>query len=168
MLRYSEVVSTWFFCGKAPRAPGTVGSVAALAFFPVVAFNAPAALLLSAGVFVLGLRAVAIYLASHPEGNQADPREVVIDEVCGQMLVFAIAATLEWYGCIHLPKDGLSRVILLCSGFLSFRMFDIAKPWPISVVDARIKGALGVMLDDVVAAIPASAVSLAVVNAGFA
>ncbi|MGN7661298.1 MAG: phosphatidylglycerophosphatase A family protein [Anaplasma sp.] len=167
MLRYSEVVSTWFFCGKVPKAPGTVGSAAALVFFPAIAFSPLAALLLPAVVFVLGLCAVESYLASHPEKGRADPREVVIDEVCGQMLVFAIPVTLEWCGCVYLPKNGLSEAILLCSGFLSFRIFDVAKPWPISVVDARIKGAPGVMLDDAVAAIPASAVCLAVVSASF-
>ena len=46
------------------------------------------------------------------------------------------------------PKDWLWILI----GFILFRVFDILKPWPISVIDSRVKGGLGIMLDDVIAA----------------
>ena len=47
------------------------------------------------------------------------------------------------------PKDWLWIFI----GFILFRIFDILKPWPISFIDRRIEGGLGIMLDDVIAAL---------------
>jgi phosphatidylglycerophosphatase A len=44
-------------------------------------------------------------------------------------------------------------VIWWISAFLLFRFFDIVKPWPINWLDQRVHGGLGIMLDDVVAAI---------------
>ena len=66
-----------------------------------------------------------------------DPKPVVIDEICGQWLVLAVA-----------PLDVLHYAL----GFALFRVFDILKPWPVSWADREIKGGLGVMLDDVLAA----------------
>ncbi|ACZ49483.1 phosphatidylglycerophosphatase A [Anaplasma centrale str. Israel] len=152
-------------CGRSPVAPGTVGSAAALLFFPVVASSADGGAFLVVAVFVLGLWAVARYLKDNPEKH--DPAEVVVDEVCGQTLVFTIPCVLARHGApfIHLPNDSLHRVVFLCSGFVCFRIFDIAKPWPICIVDARVGGAMGVMLDDVAAAVFASVACLAVVSA---
>jgi phosphatidylglycerophosphatase A len=42
-------------------------------------------------------------------------------------------------------------------GFALFRLFDITKPWPIGVIDRRVRGGLGVMLDDVAAGLLALA-----------
>ncbi len=40
----------------------------------------------------------------------------------------------------------------IMAGFVLFRLFDIVKPWPISVADQKLKGGFGIMLDDVLAA----------------
>ena len=146
-------------------APGTAGSAAALVFFPLVVSSATCGAFLVVITFVLGLWAAAYYLEDNP-GNR-DPAEVVVDEVCGQTLVFTIPCMLMQRGVlgVHLPSDALHQAILLSSGFVCFRIFDVAKPWPVCIVDAQVGGALGVMLDDIVAAIPASVVCLAVVSA---
>jgi phosphatidylglycerophosphatase A len=44
------------------------------------------------------------------------------------------------------------------AAFLLFRLFDILKPWPIRWVDRRVGGGLGIMLDDILAALPAAAI----------
>jgi phosphatidylglycerophosphatase A len=69
---------------------------------------------------------------------KSDPSEVVIDEVAGQLLALALV-----------PPDWLSYAL----GFLFFRVFDILKPGPIGWADRKIKGGLGVMLDDVIAGV---------------
>jgi phosphatidylglycerophosphatase A len=67
-----------------------------------------------------------------------DPGAIVIDEVAGQWLVLLAAAL-----------DPLSYAL----AFLLFRIFDIWKPWPVSWVDRRLTGGLGIMLDDLLAAV---------------
>jgi phosphatidylglycerophosphatase A len=84
--------------------------------------------------FALGLWASARYAAA---AGKDDPSEVVIDEVAAQWLVLAFLplAPLPWL-----------------AGFALFRLFDAAKPWPVSLADRRLKGGFGIMADDMVAA----------------
>ena len=65
---------------------------------------------------------------------------IVWDEVVGILLTFLFVT------------PSLSVMI---AGFLLFRLFDIWKPWPIKVVDKKVKGGFGIMFDDVLAAVPA-------------
>jgi phosphatidylglycerophosphatase A len=67
-----------------------------------------------------------------------DPSAIVIDEVAGQWLVLLGAA-----------PNPLSYVL----AFVLFRVFDIWKPWPVSWADRRLAGGLGIMLDDLLAAV---------------
>ena len=68
---------------------------------------------------------------------------IVWDEVVGYMLtMFLVPLNIVW----------------MIVGFLLFRLFDIWKPQPIGYVDKHVKGGLGIMLDDVLAAIPAWAI----------
>jgi phosphatidylglycerophosphatase A len=76
-----------------------------------------------------------------------DPGAVVIDEVAGQWLVLAVAPLDVWY---------------FAAAFVLFRVFDIAKPWPVSWADRRIKGGFGVMFDDILAGLYGAAVLLVV------
>ena len=66
----------------------------------------------------------------------------MIDEVAGQWLVLVAA-----------PLDPLAYAV----AFLLFRIFDIWKPWPVRWADCRVKGGLGIMLDDLLAAVYAVA-----------
>ena len=70
--------------------------------------------------------------------NVHDHPGIVIDEIVG-FLITMLFVPFTWYW------------VLL--GFFLFRLFDIWKPWPILIVDQRIKGGIGIMLDDVLAAI---------------
>ena len=83
---------------------------------------------------------------SFDEFNSEDPQEIVIDEFVGQMIpLLAIPIYETLY---PLP------VIYYCvSSFILFRVFDIWKPYPINHIDNNVKGASGIMLDDVVAGI---------------
>lgn len=70
-----------------------------------------------------------------------DPSIVVIDEVVAMLFVFFWLQPLTWTGYIL--------------GFLLFRLFDILKPFPINRIEQKIKGGLGIMLDDLAAAVMA-------------
>jgi phosphatidylglycerophosphatase A len=65
-----------------------------------------------------------------------DNKAIVWDEFCGFWLTMFAAPT------------GLYAMVI---GFICFRFFDIVKPWPVSWCDKKIKGGLGVMLDDLAA-----------------
>lgn len=122
--------------GLIPKAPGTFGTIAAIPLYllmqPLPLLNY---LILTFAFFVVGiwLSAEAIKVF-----KRDDPSEVVWDEVVG-LLVTMIAA-----------PAGLLWVLL---GFVLFRIFDIWKPWPVSLADKKLHGGLGIMLDDVIAGI---------------
>ena len=94
-------------------------------------------LALSVLAFAIGWWASAFYIR---DGRIQDPPEVVIDEVAGQSLTLAFAPMplgLPW----------------IAAGFVAFRLFDIWKPWPVSLAERRLPGGLGIMADDIVAAL---------------
>ena len=137
----AALLATWFGAGLLPRAPGTWGSLAALPFawFIRDGFGWAGLAAAAAFVFVVGLWASSVY-ARH--AGTPDPGAVVIDEVVGQWLVL-----------VAVPTDP----VLYAAGFVLFRVFDIVKPWPASWVQRAVKGGLGVMFDDVAAALYAGA-----------
>ncbi len=130
-------LSTWFGCGLAPLAPGTIGSLAALplAWISVRLGGALTLQIVCAAILAVGFAASHAYARA---AGTADPGEVVIDEVAGQCLTLTVV-----------PPAPLPYLI----GFLLFRAFDIAKPFPIRRLERRLPGGYGIMVDDVVAAI---------------
>jgi len=131
------LLATWFGSGLLPKAPGTWGSLAALPFAWLITMNAgPLGLAIATVfVFVIGIWASNVYVR-HSGGD--DPGPVVIDEVAGQWMTLAAVPTdIRYY----------------IAGFILFRLADIFKPWPVSWADRSVKGGLGIMLDDVLAAI---------------
>jgi phosphatidylglycerophosphatase A len=126
---------TGFGSGLSPWAPGTVGSLAALVvwWWLLAPLSWMTQLVVVAGVFALGT------LLTHRVGRRYDVGDdpaIVIDEFVGL-----------WLALLAVPRAWLPAV----GGFLLFRLFDIWKPWPVRVADRRVPGALGVMLDDVLA-----------------
>jgi len=96
--------------------------------------------------FLIGWWASAVY---QKRTEIADPKEVVIDEVAGMMLVLYGALPIHFF----LRIDGtFTQLLVIGLQFALFRFCDIIKPWPISWVDTHIKGGIGIMLDDICAA----------------
>lgn len=128
--------SLGFGSGLLPRAPGTFGTLAAIPLYLLlVQFTSePVYLIATTTGLVLGF-----YFCDYTTkalGVQDHPA-IVWDEVIGFLITM-----------LFIVPD-LTSVVL---GFFLFRVFDILKPWPISVIDSRVKGGIGVMLDDVIAA----------------
>jgi len=128
-----------FGLGLSPVAPGTAGSLLGVALawlvlnmVPVAQITLAVALVL-AGIWICGNSARRLGLK--------DPGGIVWDEACAMYitLLAAPASVSAW---------------LLA--FVLFRIFDIVKPWPIRDLDHRISGGLGIMLDDLVAALYAA------------
>ncbi|MBZ5605397.1 MAG: phosphatidylglycerophosphatase A [Acidobacteriia bacterium] len=135
----ARLIATWFYSGYAPKAPGTAGSIAAIAIAWIihqytglsgVAFGYIAALLSIPGVWAADAMA--------RESGLEDPQIVVVDEVIGQWVTLAGAAALNW-------KSWLIALAL-------FRVFDMWKPWPIRKLE-KLPGGVGIVADDVLAGV---------------
>jgi len=136
MRRLAIVLATWWGAGLCPIAPGTVGTIAAVPFFVLLS-------LLPLYVYlpcVLGIGLVACWAAGEAERifQEQDSQRIVIDEAVG-FLVTMTALPPTW------PY--------LIGGFCLFRCFDILKPPPIRLIERKVKGGYGVVLDDVLAGI---------------
>ena len=135
-----HLLALGFGSGLAPVAPGTFGSLAGVVLYPLLAgLELPLYLAVTAAAFVLGISVcghTARQLGVH------DHSAIVWDEVVGVWLTLAFVA------------PGWPAVVL---GFLLFRLFDILKPWPIRWLDRRVRGGLGIMLDDLAAGLLAGA-----------
>ncbi|MEM6479975.1 MAG: phosphatidylglycerophosphatase A [Pseudomonadota bacterium] len=139
----ARVIATFFFVGLLKPAPGTWGSAAAaLVALPIMLLGGPIWLAFGVALsFALGVWATAREITP----SEPDPSRVVIDEVAGQWLaLLPVAFMLEALG------QGAAFYGASFLAFGAFRLFDIAKPWPVSWADKR-HDAWGVMLDDILA-----------------
>jgi len=118
-------------------ASGTWGSLVALPFAWILAgtFWLPILAILS---FIIGVLTIRPLIEGDKE---KDPSFVIIDEFMGQLAVFCLV-----------PKEAINPLTVIF-GFLFFRLFDILKPWPASFFDRKVHTGLGVMMDDLAAAI---------------
>ena len=137
------LVATWFHAGRIRPVSGTWGSLAAWPFCWILKAlgGNPLICIAIVGVFLAGLWAIRQYT---PHSKQTDPSEVVVDEVVGMMVVW-LAIPAGHFG------------LALC-GFILFRLFDAIKRGPVGWCDRRIKGPMGIMVDDVIAGLMAAAV----------
>lgn len=156
-LSWYEFVSTGFFSGYLPKAPGTWGSLLAILIFAVTAKLLPHDGLLRMGAIsvswwalLLGIATTAIGIYASGmlarEWREDDPGEVVIDEFAG--IFFAVSlVTPDFVG--------------LAAAFAFFRLFDVWKPGPIRSLQ-DMPGGYGIVLDDVLAGVAAAPAALLV------
>jgi phosphatidylglycerophosphatase A len=137
------LIATWFGAGLLPAAPGTWGSLAAL---PVGYL-----LVVAGGPILLGIATALVFVVGVAASNRVerrfglkDPSQIVVDEVAGM-----------WLCLLPVAND----LLLYPVAFIAFRIFDIAKVWPVNILDRKLRGGLGVMADDIAAAIYGGAVT---------
>ncbi|MBI2383174.1 MAG: phosphatidylglycerophosphatase A [Gammaproteobacteria bacterium] len=144
-----HLIAFGFGAGLAPVAPGTFGTLVgvpvwlAIAFLSLPYYAAALALLILFGIWVCGESARLLGIHDCPG--------IVFDEIAG----FCVAATPL------LPALALATIPPLwglVSAFVLFRLFDIAKPWPIRKLDQTLHGGFGIMADDLLAGAYAAAV----------
>ena len=129
---------SWFFTGKFPKAPGTVGSLATLPLIYLIHalhFNIYHLIL-----FITALYATAVTVTQkvQMQFELHDPQWIVIDEVIGMLVTWAFVPTVDF-----------PNLFLV---FSLFRLFDIIKFWPASYFD-RLHHGVGTITDDVVSGI---------------
>ncbi len=127
-------IATGAYVGTIPKAPGTWGSVAALLPWLLIKdLPLPLYGAIIAGTFIVGFLAAG---SAEKLLDTPDAGAIVIDEIVGMFITLLLA-----------PAHPLAWLL----GLIYFRIFDIAKPFPVSWFDQHIHGGLGIMMDDVAA-----------------
>jgi phosphatidylglycerophosphatase A len=136
--KWQHFLALGFGSGLASKAPGTFGTLAAV---PLVLLFSQLGLLWY-GLFLLLGSVLGCYICGKTAADigEHDHGAIVWDEIIGFMLTMLLVPI------------SVSSLLL---GFVLFRFFDIVKPWPIRWFDRRVHGGLGIMLDDLLAALPA-------------
>ena len=138
---------TLFGVGKLKKIPGSYASLATTIFlfflFHILNFSPNIVLVGIIIVFLVSLYAVNIFIK---DLDNKDPKEVVIDEFIGQSIPICL------YEIAHeAPKETSQVLTFYFIMFILFRIFDIAKPYPVSYYDKNFKNSFGVIMDDVCA-----------------
>lgn len=133
-------IAQLWLAGRCPGGPGTCGAAVAALLAPFLFMPLPFWLrcvvlvaIFFIGAWVTGRAEVLL--------GRKDPGSIVVDELLGQWLTLLPFATVS-------PLE-------LAAAFILFRLFDIAKPWPVKAAETWLPGGYGIMIDDVVAGIEA-------------
>ncbi len=146
--RISWIVATWFGSGLLPKAPGTWGSMAAFPFAYIISiYTCPYALIFG----IVALFFIGIWVSNKIEesAQKKDPGFIVVDEVVGQWIALAPLPFL--YNLVDPDIFYIFSAPIATVAFITFRIFDIWKPWPANYADKNFSGGFGIMFDDVIA-----------------
>jgi len=132
--RLALAVASGLGSGYSPFASGTAGTLVAIPFFMALARLEPWLQLLS----TLAFAAIAVWAAGRAAiyYGESDDGRIVSDEIAGYLVTMALVPAEPKY---------------LVAGFLFFRLFDIAKPWPARYFDRKVHNAFGNVMDDLCA-----------------
>ena len=143
--KFNLFFCTLIYVGKSKFAPGTIASLITCLLF-LLSINVFNILILFFCTLVIFCYSFVAINTSFDSFNTDDPQEIVIDEVVGQMLPLL---AVPIYETLYLAPIEYYCV----AAFILFRLFDIWKPFPISYIDNNTQGALGIMLDDILAGV---------------
>ena len=128
---FEKFIGSGFYTGYFPIASGTVGSLGAILIYMIPGFENLFIIIPATLIFIV----YGIYLGTKFEAQYGkDPAECTVDEFVG-----------TWISLIALPKT----VWIIVAAFFLWRILDIIKPPPARNLE-RLKGGLGIMIDDVI------------------
>tara|TARA_S200000501_G_scaffold270915_1_gene254659 strand:- start:449 stop:943 length:495 start_codon:yes stop_codon:yes gene_type:complete len=138
---------TLFGVGKIKKIPGSIASLTTILFlfflFHIVNTDPNIVLISLIIIFFVSLYAVNIFIK---DLDDKDPKEIVIDEFIGQSIPICL------YEIAHdTTKETNEILTFYFIMFVLFRIFDIAKPYPVNYYDKNFKNSFGVIMDDVCA-----------------
>ncbi len=140
-----KFLGSGFYSGYIPFAPGTFGSLVALSIYLIPGMENPTILLILISLFsVIGISIGTKFEAIYGK----DPKQCTIDEMVGM-----------WITLLFIPK----KIWFILIAFVIWRILDIVKPFPANIAE-KLKGGLGIMMDDVIAALYALAISHIIIN----
>ena len=145
--KFNLLILTMFGLGNSRYAPGTVASFVTCLIY-ITLFNYKINILILIGsVSLIFLYSIFILDELKNSFSEIDAKEIVIDEFVGQSIPLLSIYNLVLFNNIN------NFILYTFSVFFLFRLFDIFKPYPINIIDKKIKNGFGVMLDDVLAGI---------------
>ena len=136
-----------FGVGRIPKIPGTLGSLISVIFlyilFHILDLSSTLIFVFLIIIFIFSFVAVALHIK---DSANKDPKEVVIDEFIGQSIPIYMYEIS--HGTEKSFDDSFYFYVIM---FMTFRVFDIIKPFPVSYFDKNFKNSFGVIMDDIVA-----------------
>lgn len=142
-----ELIACGFGIGAIPWMPGTFGTILGIIFYIFLSrFSLLTYIIIAIFLFIFG---VIICDITNRRFGTFDHPAAVWDEIVGFLFVM-IGIPKVWY--------------YIFIGFILFRIFDVWKPWPISWLEKNIIGGLGVMIDDIVAALYSWIILIFIIN----
>ena len=145
MKKIAFLLSTLFYVGYFPKAPGTIGSLISLPIIFCICykFGFIGLLIVIITSFVVAIISVNKVL----KYTEHDPNFIVVDEFIGQSVTFLLISN---------SLISKTNIIPYIIGFILFRIFDVVKPYPVNYADKKIQNAFGVIIDDIFAGIYAT------------
>jgi len=140
MTKSIEFIATYGYLGKAPVMPGTFGTLGAIPTAWLFMQLGPVGYMVASFGFIVF--SIFVAQAYEQRSTKHDASEVVIDEVAGALIAFT------W----------LTSWKALLAAFLLFRALDMIKPFPINLIDKKVPGGFGVVVDDLMAGLVTSVV----------
>lgn len=141
-----KAAATGLGVGYIPLMPGTFGTLLGVGI--CILLNMGGIYVYIAGVVVIGIASIKVSGDADALFGEHDSKKIVIDEIVGYLVaMLLIPAEVEY----------------LAAGFIVFRIFDILKPYPAGMVDKKVGGGIGVVLDDVIAGVYTNIVLWAVI-----
>jgi phosphatidylglycerophosphatase A len=135
--RLVHFIASGFGAGWIPKAPGTFGTLVAIPIYLVLRDTGPVRYI---GV-VIAMFALGVWICGIAARDWGDDAPAIVwDEIVGYLIAMFLA------------PPGWGWIV---AGFVLFRFFDIVKPFPIRAVERRVRGGIGVMLDDALAGLAA-------------
>jgi phosphatidylglycerophosphatase A len=140
-----KFLGSGFYSGYMPFAQGTFGSLVALSIYLIPGMENPTILLILISLFsVVGIPIGTKFEAIYGK----DPKQCTIDEMVGM-----------WITLLFIPK----KIWFILLAFIIWRVLDIVKPFPANIAE-KLNGGVGIILDDVIAAIYALTISHIIIN----
>ena len=148
MKKINVLISTFFGYGYLTKMPGTVASIVTTVFIYIAYEILDYTSLKFSIVFFFILFCYSFYAVKDTEAEfeNKDPRQIVIDEVLGQSMPLILLLYLNQTNQINISIEFYYIISLL-----SFRFFDILKPFPVSYFDKNHKNYFGIIMDDIMA-----------------
>ena len=148
MKKINVLISTFFGYGYLTKIPGTITSFVTTVFIYIAYEHLGYTDLKFSIIFFTLLFFYSFYAVKDAESEfkNKDPRQIVIDEVLGQAMPLILVLYLS-----QKNQLSLSIEIYYLISFLSFRFFDIIKPFPVSYFDKNFKNYFGIIMDDIMA-----------------
>ena len=161
--KFNSLFVTLFGIGRISKIPGSIASLVTIIFlffiFQILDLAPDLVLICLIVIFFVSLYSINQFIKNK---ENKDPKEIVIDEFIGQSIpCLWICYKLKVYGMLGTVASPplLQSIIPFLIAFVSFRFFDILKPFPINMIDKKIKNGFGVVFDDVVAGVFAAIIT---------